>query len=195
MTEQTGRHRTAVEETEQPEHLDDTRRFESANEEEEHAAQVDEHVAQAAASPAELDRVHLERDNIGRPPPRWKALLLTPSNGVWTGLVVVAAGFSAIFYSWGGVAGTLAVDEQMSPLISAGFIGLALIVLGLAAVDIAVRRQDRPERMQQVAQVERSVAELRDLRAGRIGTSHTTESTPHMVRRSRAAATLADSHK
>ncbi len=162
MTEQTGRHRTAVEETEQPEHCDDTRRFESANEEEEHAAAE-------AASPAELDRVHRERDNIGRPPPRWKALLLTPSNGVWAGLVVVAAGFSAIFYSWGGVAGTLAVDEQMSPLISAGFIGLALIVLGVAAVDIAVRRQDRPERMQQVAQVERSVAELRDLRAGRTG--------------------------
>ena len=153
MTEQAGRHRTAFEETEQPEHL------ESANEEEEDAAQV--------ASPAELDRVHRERDNIGRPPPRWKALLLTPSNGVWAGLVVVAAGFSAIFYSWGAVAGTLAVDEQMSPLISAGFTGLALIVLGLAAVDIAVRRQDRPERMQQVAQVERSVAELRDVRAGR----------------------------
>ncbi|MQA27206.1 MAG: hypothetical protein GEU94_17470 [Micromonosporaceae bacterium] len=158
MTEQTGRHRTAFEETEQPEHLDDTRRFESTNQAEEDAAQ--------AASPAELDRVH-ERDNIGRPPPRWKALLLTPSNGVWAGLVVVAAGFSAIFYSWGGVAGTLAVDEQMSPLISAGFTGLALIVVGLVAVDIAVRRQDRPERMQQVAQVERSVAELRDFRAGR----------------------------
>jgi len=159
MTEQTGRHRTALEETEQPEHLDDTRRFESTNPAEEDATQ--------ATSPAELDRVHHERDNIGRPPPRWKALLLTPSNGVWAGLAVVAAGFSAIFYSWGAVAGTVAVDEQMSPLISAGFTGLALIVLGLAAVDIAVRRQDRPERMQQVAQIERSVAELRDLRAGR----------------------------
>lgn len=158
MTE-TGRHRTAVEEIEQPEHLDDTRAFESATGEEEHAAEP--------ASPAELDRVHRKRDDIGRPPPRWKALLITPSNGVWAGLVVVAAGFSAIFYSWGGVAGTLAVDEQMSPLISAGFIGLALIVLGVAAVDIAVRRQDRPERKQQVAQVQRAVAELRDVRAGR----------------------------
>lgn len=163
MTEQTGRHRTASEETEHPEYVDDTGQFKNADQAEEHADQADE----VAASPAELDRVHRERDDIGRPPPRWKALLLTPANGVWAGLVVVAAGFSAIFYSWGGVAGTLAVDEQTSPLISAGFIGLALIVLGLAAVDIAVRRQDRPERMHQVAQVERSVAELRSLRAGR----------------------------
>ncbi|WP_034270632.1 phage holin family protein [Haloechinothrix halophila] len=162
MTEETGRHRTTFEETEHPEYVDDTRQFESADPAEEPADQAEE-----VASPAELDREHRERDDIGRPPPRWKALLLTPANGVWAGLAVVAAGFSAIFYSWGAVAGTLAVDEQMSPLISAGFIGLALIVLGLAAVDIAVRRQDRPERLQQVAQVERSVAELRDLRVGR----------------------------
>lgn len=163
MTEPTERHRTASEEAEHPEYVDDTRRFETVSQAEEYADQADE----AAASPADLDRAHRERDDIGRPPPRWKALLLTPANGVWAGLAVVAAGFSAIFYSWGAVAGSLAVDEQMSSLISAGFIGLALIVLGLAAVDIAVRRQDRPERMQQVAQVERSVAELHDLRAGR----------------------------
>lgn len=163
MTEPTGRHRTAFEESEHPGYVDDTGQFENVSQAEEYVDQADE----ATTSPAELDRAHRERDDIGRPPPRWKALLLTPANGVWAGLAVVAAGFSAIFYSWGAVAGTLAVDEQMSPLISAGFVGLALIVLGLAAVDIAVRRQDRPERLQQVAQVERSVDELRDLRAGR----------------------------
>ncbi|GAA5120264.1 hypothetical protein [Haloechinothrix salitolerans] len=121
-----------------------------------------------AETPAELDERHREElADIGRPPPRWKALLLTPSNGVWGGLVLVAAGFSAIFYSWGTVAGTLNANEQLASLVAWGFSGLALVIIGMAAVDVAVRLQDRPERKQQVGQVERSVAELREARDAR----------------------------
>lgn len=139
MAEQEGRHRAALEQTERADYVDDARQPENA------------------------DR---ERGDLGRPPPRWKALL-TPAIGIWTSLAVVAVGIVSIFYSWGEVAGTLEVANQIPPLILAGFSGLALIAVGIAAVNISARFQDRPERMQQVSQVARSVGELRDIRSGR----------------------------
>ncbi|MPY80209.1 MAG: hypothetical protein GEV04_17470 [Actinophytocola sp.] len=157
MTEPEGRHRSSAESSTLRDLAEDATE-----------PQAVEPADDAVETPAELDELHREeREDIGRPPPRWKALLLTPSNGVWAGLVVVAAGFSAIFYSWGAVAGTINVDEQMASLISWGLTGLGFVVVGVAAVDVAVRLQDRPERQQQVAQVERCMAELRDVNAGR----------------------------
>lgn len=156
MTQRPGRHRPEPEQSERADEVDDAAQPGSGDQ-----------ASETAETPAELDRIHRERADIGRPPPRWKVLLLTPSNGVWAGLIVLGAGLSAIFYSWGAVAGSLEVDRQIASLTSSGFVGLALVVFGIAAVDIAVRLQDRPERTQQIAQVERSVAELRDLRAGR----------------------------
>lgn len=92
--------------------------------------------------------------------PRWVALLMTPTNGVWAGLVLVAVGISLIFLAWARTAGLLNVAFQTPYLVSAGITGLGLVVAGLAAVDVAVLLQDRPERKQQVAQIERALDEL-----------------------------------
>lgn len=122
-------------------------------------------VDESIASTAEVGNVHDEDPGtFARLRSRW-ANLLTPTNGVWFGLAVVAAGFSTIFYSWGKVAASFNVALQMPYLISAGITGLALVVIGIAAIDVAVVFQDRPERKQQVAQIERALKELRETRS------------------------------
>lgn len=123
------------------------------------AARDDQQDAEVDTNSVELAE-ELSRDVPIKPRPRWVSLLLTPTNGVWAGLVLVAAGISLIFYTWGRVAGLLNVAFQTPYLVSAGITGLALVVAGLAAVDMAVLLQDRPERRQQVAQIERALDEL-----------------------------------
>lgn len=118
----------------------------------------DRPVTEADVSTVEPGR---ESDVPIKPRPRWVTLLMTPTNGVWAGLILVAAGVSAIFYAWARVAGQLNVAFQTPYLVSAGVTGVALVVAGLAAVDVAVLLQDRPERKQQVAQIERALDELR----------------------------------
>lgn len=95
-----------------------------------------------------------------KPRPRWVALLMTPTNGVWAGLALVAGGIGLIFVAWARVAGLVNVALQTPYLVSAGITGLGLVAAGLAAVDVAVLLQDRPERKQQVAQIERALDEL-----------------------------------
>lgn len=87
----------------------------------------------------------------------------TATTGTWIGVVLVAAGFAAIFYTWGKVAGVLNVAQQLPYLVSGGLSGLALVIVGVAVVDVAVRRQDSSERHQQIAQMTRTLAELREL--------------------------------
>lgn len=91
------------------------------------------------------------------------ATWLNPTTGVWLGLALVAAGFVSIFYSWGKVAGVLNVAQQMPYLVSGGITGLALVIVGVTAVDVAVRRQDSHERKQQNAQIMRTLDELLDV--------------------------------
>lgn len=83
--------------------------------------------------------------------------------GTWLGVVLVAAGFGAIFYTWGKVAGVLNVALQLPYVVSGGIVGLALVIVGVTVVDVAVRRQDSYDRQQQLAQMTRTLAELREL--------------------------------
>lgn len=89
--------------------------------------------------------------------------LLDATTGIWIGLALVAAGFVAIFYSWTKVAGLVNVALQMPYVVSGATTGLALVIVGVAVVDVAVRRQDSHERAQQLAQVSRTLGELHDL--------------------------------
>lgn len=93
------------------------------------------------------------------------AVFLNATTAVWAGVALVAAGFAAIFYTWARVAGLLDVAEQLPYVISGGFAGLALIIVGATVIDVAVRRQDRHERRHQVAQLDRALEELHDARA------------------------------
>ena len=91
------------------------------------------------------------------------ALKLGGSAGVWAGLVIAALGFGTIFYSWIKVAATLDVGRQMPYVVSGAMTGLGMIVIGIAVVDMAVRRQDRMERRQQLATMKHVLEELRSV--------------------------------
>lgn len=88
------------------------------------------------------------------------------TTGTWIGVVLVAAGFGVIFFTWGEVAGVLNVAQQVPYIVSGGIAGLALVIVGVMIVDVAVRAQDGYERRQQLAQMNRTLAELRELFAG-----------------------------
>jgi hypothetical protein len=90
------------------------------------------------------------------------SLRVNASTGVWAGLGVAALGFGLIFFSWIKVAATLDVGRQIPYVVSGAMSGLALIVIGIAVVDMAVRRQDRLERRQQLALMRTILEELRD---------------------------------
>ncbi|CAB4733817.1 MAG: hypothetical protein F2667_14440 [Actinobacteria bacterium] len=85
----------------------------------------------------------------------------SPSAAVWAGLAVVAFGFGTILFSWIKVAATLDVGRQMPYVVSGAITGVGLIVVGIALVDMAVRRQDRQERRQQLAVMSTLLVELR----------------------------------
>ncbi|HVE98143.1 MAG TPA: hypothetical protein VNA12_03090 [Mycobacteriales bacterium] len=73
--------------------------------------------------------------------------LVTPA--VSTGLVltgIVAAGFVAIALAWRGASLTPYVPFQVPFLVSGGFGGLALVVLGLGLFDVHVNRVQEAKR-------------------------------------------------
>jgi len=86
---------------------------------------------------------------------------MTPSAWVWAGLGVASAGLGVIFFSWIKVAGLLDVALQMPYVVSGGMTGLALVIIGMAVVDMSVRSQDRQERRRQIAQLRNVLEELR----------------------------------
>jgi hypothetical protein len=89
-------------------------------------------------------------------------LVLEPSSRIPTyiGVLVVAVGFALIGIAWARVAGTLNVGLQLPFLVSAGFTGLALVMVGLILINIAAKRQDAAERARQL---DRLVGVLSDL--------------------------------
>lgn len=85
------------------------------------------------------------------------------SGAVWAGLVVAVLGFVVILLTWIKVARTVDVGLQMPYVVSGGMSGLGLIIVGVAIVDMAVRRQDRIERGHQMALMRNLLEELRDV--------------------------------
>lgn len=122
----------------------------------EQPTEVIERVPAGAAPAPESAPTQVPR--LSAPRPRLK---LEASAGVWVGLVVAALGFGAIFYSWVKVAGMLEVGRQMPYVVSGAMTGLGLVVVGIAVIDMAVRRQDRGERRQQMALLQTLLEELR----------------------------------
>ena len=89
---------------------------------------------------------------------RW----LAPSSLVptYVGAVVIAAGFSLIGIAWAEVAGLTNVGLQMPYLVSAGFTGLALVMVGLIVINVAAKRQDGAERSRQMRALSESLQAL-----------------------------------
>jgi hypothetical protein len=96
--------------------------------------------------------------------PRRRALraVLDPTSTALTiaGIFLVATGFLLIALGWFLVSGTVNVALQMPYFVSAAVTGLALIVIGVASVAIAAKREDADRRIRTFDRLE---AVLRDL--------------------------------
>ena len=81
--------------------------------------------------------------------------------GVWVGLILVAAGFGLIAYTWGETAALLDVALQIPYLVSGGLTAIGLILVGLLVVNVAVKRREALERQRQLEEVREALVRLR----------------------------------
>ena len=84
----------------------------------------------------------------------------------YVGVVVIAVGFALIGVAWAEIAALTDVALQMPYLVSAGFTGLGLVMLGLVIVNISAKRQDGAERARQMQTLTEAMHALRDEIAG-----------------------------
>jgi hypothetical protein len=82
--------------------------------------------------------------------------------GVWVGLFIAAAGFGLIAYTWSEVAALVNVALQVPYLLSGGFVGLGLVMLGLLVVNLAVKRKEAFDRHRQLEEVREALVRLRE---------------------------------
>ncbi|HUR78575.1 MAG TPA: hypothetical protein VMZ22_11545 [Acidimicrobiales bacterium] len=64
---------------------------------------------------------------------------------VSVGVLLVIAGFIAMFLAWNGAADKDFVQGQVPYLISGGLVGLALVGSGLTVINVQARRADQTE--------------------------------------------------
>jgi hypothetical protein len=96
---------------------------------------------------------------------------------VSAGLLLVVAGFVALFLAWSGAAGIDRVEGQLPYLISGGLVGLGLIAAGLTVVNIQARRADQTE----------LIHKLEELLEARQADAAPTRATPLRATRKRSA--------
>lgn len=89
------------------------------------------------------------------------ALRAVPNLGIWAGVVVSTVGLVLIAVAWGRTAGLTNVALQVPYVVSAGFTGLALVVVGLTLVSITVKQADAAERSRQLRELRDVLADLR----------------------------------
>jgi hypothetical protein len=64
---------------------------------------------------------------------------------VSVGVLLVVAGFVALFLAWNGAAEKDFVQGQLPYLISGGLVGIALVGCGLMVINVQARRADQTE--------------------------------------------------
>ena len=89
------------------------------------------------------------------------ALRAIPRLGTWIGVGLATVGLILLFVAWGRTAGLTNVGLQIPYLVSAGFTGVALVMVGLTVVNIDAKRSDSAERSRQLAELRGLLAELR----------------------------------
>jgi hypothetical protein len=78
---------------------------------------------------------------------------------------LIVAGFGVLAFTWSKVAGTLLVALQLPYLISGGFTGLALVVLGVLVIYVGAKRRDawqRDRRLEELAEMLEGERDSRD---------------------------------
>ncbi|MDP9181699.1 MAG: hypothetical protein M3P04_02835 [Actinomycetota bacterium] len=103
------------------------------------------------------------------PPPMLLTRLVRPfaalkgvaNLGTWVGVAISAFGLVLIAIAWGRTAGLTNVGLQTPYVISAGFTGLGLVVVGITVVSITAKRADAAERTRQLRELRDILADLR----------------------------------
>jgi hypothetical protein len=119
--------------------------------------------AEAALDVAELD---IERSGASRfRLPTW--LRADSPALTYIGVGVALLGFLLILLAWGQVAGETQVYLQVPYLVSAGFTGVGLVMVGLTVVNVAAKQRDAADRDRQMDQLVSILDELKNaLREG-----------------------------
>jgi hypothetical protein len=91
------------------------------------------------------------------------SIVIGPNWLIWAGTLAVVAGFGLLAYTWDRVSTLTIVAAQIPYLVSSGFTGLGLIVVGAALVIVWSRRADDTERRRQTDEL---VDALHEIRAG-----------------------------
>jgi hypothetical protein len=88
-------------------------------------------------------------------PPRRLPVSLTPSSPtpIVAGVLFIVVGFVLIAYCWSQVALRMQVADQVPYVVSAGFTGIGLIVVGAMSISIQVRRRDSEQQLRRLEQL------------------------------------------
>lgn len=81
--------------------------------------------------------------------------------GVWIGLLLTAAGFGLLAFTWAQTAALLDVSAQIPYLVSGGLVGLGLILVGLLVINLSVKRREATDRRRQLEEVREALVRLR----------------------------------
>lgn len=110
-------------------------------------------------SVSSIEQVEVVEDLPSRS--RFAGLLSQDGLGRWTGLMLLVAGAIVLTIAWGRSSALADVPRQMPLIISGGFAGLGLVVVGvtLVAIDASVRRST--ERRQRADAMTAAVERLR----------------------------------
>jgi hypothetical protein len=79
------------------------------------------------------------------------------------GVVVTAGGFLLIAIAWGRTAGEASIAAQIPDLIAAGITGIALVVVGLLAMNVDARQRDAAEERLQAEELHDLLRELQQV--------------------------------
>jgi hypothetical protein len=83
----------------------------------------------------------------------------------WIGVLLAAAGFVLMAVAWGQVAGETQVYLQLPYLVSAGVVGLGVIMLGLTVLNVAAGQQDAAAREREIEQLLAAIDDLQQAMA------------------------------
>jgi hypothetical protein len=75
------------------------------------------------------------------------------SSPVSVGVLLVVAGFIALFLAWNGAAAKDYVQGQFPYLLSGGLVGIALVGAGLTVINVQARRADQAELLNRLAEM------------------------------------------
>ena len=79
---------------------------------------------------------------------------------VYIGIALCMLGFGLLAYTWMQVADEVQVYQQIPYLVSGGFTGLGLVLVGVTVVNVAAKRADAADRERQHGQLTAALREL-----------------------------------